>query len=238
MTWLHHLANISLRTDCIRFACSKAAGIFLFGRNKAFRIVPNAIDLSRFDAALSCRQETRNALGVEEDEILLGHIGRFAEQKNHRFLIAVFEDFCRIHPRAKLLCIGDGDLEGEIRGMVSKAGLNEKVIFVGRKKDVVPFLEAMDVFVFPSLYEGLGIVAIEAQAVGLPVFASVHVPEEANLTGLCTFLELEDVRQWSNAILESISVRRQSRIPEIRAKGYDIAEAAGLLQEYYLSLDK
>lgn len=234
--WAHYIANYLFKTDCIRLACSKAAGSFLFGKDTDYKVIPNAIDLSRFKISLSRRQETRKMLGIGDDEMLLGHIGRFAEQKNHRFLITVFSDLCKTNSRMKLICLGQGELESEIRFLAKKLLVENKVIFMGQRDDVVPLLEAMDVFVFPSLYEGLGIVAIEAQAMGLPVIASVHVPTEVDLTGLCSFLELGNINTWSNAILNAVSKTHKSRIADVKENGYNITEAAISLQTFYRSL--
>ncbi len=127
-------------------------------------------------------------------------------------------------------------MEAEIRILAKKLLVENKVIFMGQRDDVVPLLEAMDVFVFPSLYEGLGIVAIEAQAMGLPVIASVNVPTEVDLTGLCSFLELGNINTWSNAILNAVSKTHKSRIADVKENGYNITEAAISLQTFYRSL--
>ena len=173
-------------------ACGEAAAINGWGRSAVKKdkvtILPNAIDPERFKFNEFARREIRAKYGIAEDDFVVGHVGRFYPQKNHEFLIDVFAELHKQRANSKLLLLGDGPLQEHIEQKVETLGLTESVIFAGLQKDPAPFYSAMDVFAFPSLWEGLGIVLLEAQYNGLPCIVSSVVPEEVNISNKSIYI--------------------------------------------------
>jgi len=217
-------------------ACSNDAGKWLYKEN--YLVLNNAIDLNKFKFNKFTREEYRRKLGIK-DEFVIGHIGHFTNVKNHEFLIEVFKEVCKMHSKTKLLLVSDGPLLETIKNKVYELDLQDSVIFLGRRNDVDKLYQVMDCFVFPSKWEGLGMVLIEAQASGLPCFASKAVPKEANVTGLVKYLSLEETsRTWAIKILETnINLRHMIKdnvIEEIRDSGYDIKNNVDVLKKIYM----
>ncbi len=184
-------------------ACSELAGAYLFGRKKAKEVLlmPNCIDVSKFAFSQDAREKIRSQFHLGRS-FTIGHVGRFDAQKNHVFLIEIFRCIVKMDPTARLLLVGGGDLERKIREQVEQYHLTDKVIFAGVTDAVQDYLCAMDVFVLPSLYEGLGIVNIEAQASGLPCIVANTIPIEAKITNLIEFIALSSgTKVWSDSII-------------------------------------
>lgn len=217
-------------------ACGKLAGKWMFG-NAGFTILNNSIDSAKYTASPEKRKEMRNSFGIKNNEFVLGHVGRFSPVKNHRFILDVFaaiQEQCK----AKLLLVGDGPLRTNIELEAKKLKLDDKVIFTGIRNDVPDLLQAMDVFVFPSIYEGFGIAVIEAQASGLLCFTSDGVPVECNVTGLVHQMDLRaGASAWAEAIISTMhdNIRRSYR-KEICDAGYDINDNSERLTIFYKSL--
>ena len=218
-------------------ACSELAGRWLFG-NKTFDkgevyILNNAIDLDKFIYNETKRKKHRKELGIKDDTLVIGHVGRFVEQKNHRFLIDIFNEVHKENNNSVLLLVGQGPLEGEIKEKVNMLGLNDSVIFAGQRSDVNELYSAMDVFVLPSLYEGLGMVLVEAQVAGLPCLASTEVPEIAKISDNIEFNNLSDgISKWSKITLDFSAAKRVSKINNAE---YDITKNTTKLSTYYES---
>ena len=172
-------------------------------------------------------------MGIK-NKFVVGHVGRFCYQKNHEFLIEVFK---RVHDKDEnsvLLLAGIGELQDDIKKKVSLFGLEDSVIFLGARNDIDRIYQAMDVFVLPSRYEGLGMVAIEAQASGLPVLASPKVPDEIKITNNVWFLPLNDNKDvWAKKVLGCRKISRDNTSVEIERAGFDISREAKKLEEYY-----
>lgn len=215
------------------FACSKAAGDWMF-RGKEYMILNNAINAKKFAYNIEKRREIRNSLHLT-DETVIGHIGRFDKQKNHDFLLEVFNQVNRLDKNTKLCLVGEGKLENKIKEKVRKLGLNNKVLFLGKRDNVNELLQAMDIFVFPSLYEGLGIVLIEAQAAGLPVIKSDKVPNQCVLTNNVYTVSLKsDVEEWARITLETEKkYKRENTTQYIIKNHYDILDNAKWLEKFY-----
>ena len=212
-------------------ACGEQAGKWMFG-NCDFLILNNAIDARLYSFNLDIRRQKRKELGIRDDELLLGHVGRFSYPKNHNFLIDIFQNISS-GTKAKLLLVGDGELRGQIEAKVQKLGLSDRVIFTGLRADVAELMQAMDVFVFPSNYEGLPVTMVEAQAAGLPCFISTNVPDECILTSLVKQSALsEGAEKWADIILAG-DKKRLDTYETIKEKGFDIIENAKWLQDYY-----
>ena len=220
------------------FACGKDAGDWMFS-GAPYRVVNNAIDTRRYVYNPEIRQSMRNSLGIDDSDFVVGHVGRFSPQKNHEFLLDVFAHLKRQEEKAVLLLVGDGELRSEMEKKAMDLGISQSVIFTGIRNDVPDLMQAMDCFVFPSNYEGLGIVAIEAQASGLSCVVSTGVPSECNITSHINHISLDaDKSIWVNKILEFRKCMRCDTSKEIIRAGYDIESNASWLQNYYLELWK
>ena len=222
------------------FACSKSAGEFLFGKNKLDKVtvIHNAIDLKKFAFDSEHRNRIRRELGIG-DELVLGHVGRFSEQKNHRFLIEIAKQLEKRNVDFKMLFLGGGELQEQIAAKVKEFNLEKKVIFAGIVNNVKEHMDAMDIFLLPSLYEGLPCVCVESQANGLPNMLSSNITKEVALNTAVCFLEIISAEEWADMVLEiyandNLSIRRKSgnnRGLEL----YDIAIQAKILEEKYIS---
>lgn len=222
------------------FACSELAGRWLFG-NKAFEagkvyILNNAIDIDRFRFNEKTRDKKRKELNINKDTLVIGHIGRFVAQKNHTFLIDVFNEIVKEKDDIMLILVGQGPLKEEIQEKVKKLGLTAKVAFLGQRNDVNELYQAMDIFILPSLYEGLGMVTIEAQVSGLKCICSNEVPKAVNCTNNVLFVELDsELTNWKNAVLDNIRIKRNSENFEID-EIYNIKKEILNLEKKYIKL--
>ncbi len=219
-------------------ACSKEAGEWLFGKqivnSPKFTVLNNSIDVKSYLYSPEYRQKIRNELRLR-DKFVIGNVGTFGPQKNHTFLIDIFKAIHDIKSDSVLLLIGDGRLRQEIENKVHALNLSENVIFTGVRSDIPQLLSAMDVFALPSLYEGLGIVAVEAQASGLHTICSDVVPDEAAVTALFEKLSLSSAQEWANAILQySNGYEREDTYVDICNAGYDIHQSANKVEAFYL----
>lgn len=209
----------------LRFACSQFAGQWMF-KDNPYHVIYNAIDIHKYDADLIVREETRNALGLHTELTLL-HVGRFSYQKNHSFLLDIFKEVHAIQPDSVLLLVGDTTEESEflteVKRKIKEYGLANAVRLLGRRDDVNKIMQAADVLVMPSFFEGLTVVGIEAQASDLPLFLSDTVTKELELLPSTQFISLEaGPTAWAEAIVNSKQHNRQSRYEELKAAGYDI----------------
>lgn len=196
------LRRIILHNANCYAACSKTAAEWLFGKRKAHKavIINNCIDVKAFAFSKAVRMQYREKLGLSSS-FVVGHVGRFNMQKNHKFLIEIFKQIVLKDDSAKLLLVGGGELEADVRAQVITYGLEDKVIFAGVTDHVKDYMCAMDVFVLPSIYEGLGIVNIEAQVNGLPCVVSDNVAKEAAITDKIEFLQLKSgIKYWADII--------------------------------------
>ena len=216
-----------------RFSCGEKAGRALFG-NRSFEIYPNGIEVDRFLYDPQRDVDTRARLGLA-DAVVYGHIGRFTQQKNHEFLLDIFAEIAKRQPEARLLLAGDGPLLPAAEQHAAQLSIEDKVLFAGIQKDTPGLYSAMNAFVLPSLFEGFPVVLVEAQASGMPIFASDAVSPEAALTESVQFLPLSaGAEGWAKAILENGDKRRDNRKTLFDA-GYNTADTAQRLQEFYLS---
>ena len=210
----------------VKIAPSDLAAKYTFGKkayeNGDVEILHNALDLDVYKFDLEGRKKVRREFGILDSEILCGHIGRFSKQKNHEYLIDVFERVCQMHSNYKLLLVGTGELEEHIRRKCEYLGLNEKVIFAGTRSDIPEILSAMDVYVFPSFYEGMPNTIIEAQATGLPCIVADTITKFADITGDVEFLPITDLDIWANSVMNIRPILRRTKMELIKKKGYDI----------------
>lgn len=224
--------------------CSELAGRWLFG-NKTYDegkvyLLNNAIDVEKFAYNEEVRKAKRKELEIADDTFVIGHIGRFVAQKNHIFLIDIFNEVHKEKENSVLLLVGQGPLENEIKEKVNRLGLSDSVKFLGQIDDVSELYQAFDLFLLPSLYEGLGMVLIEAQCAGLPCVASTEVPDVAKINSNFIFIELQDeVNVWNKEILKlsESTEERKDAFKEIKFAGYSIDEEEKKLEEKYLGKD-
>ncbi|MEH7388535.1 glycosyltransferase family 1 protein [Bacillus sp. JJ1521] len=223
-------------------ACSNEAGKYLFGNSVLkqlnYKFFPNLIDYSVF---LKVESEQINHFKNEssmDNGIVIGHIGRFIESKNHKFLLNIMKNLLKMDPNITLLLVGDGDLKQEIEAIAKNENIYHNIKFVGIRNDISTMLHCMDVFVFPSIYEGLGLVLLEAQASGLPCIVSEAIQPEADLElGLVTRLNLNDEAEvWAKKILELANKKEtetEKIIKGFKKKGYEMTKGISNLLDIY-----
>jgi glycosyltransferase involved in cell wall biosynthesis len=226
--------NISLYSD-VRLACSNEAGKWLF-KKYSFKIIKNAIDVSLYKLNIEIRNEYRKKYSVEHN-IVIGNIGRFSYPKNHRFLLDIFVELYKRNKLFKLVLVGDGELRKSIEKKIRVMGLASRVICTGARSDIPQLLQMMDIFIFPSRYEGLGIALIEAQAAGLLCFISDVIPKEAIITETVNIISLkESAAKWADKILNSINTQRENTLSCIENNGFDIKNVSKELEDLYCSI--
>lgn len=224
------------------FACGKDAGLYLYGEKIAqsdkMVVIHNAINISEFLFDPTKREIERAKLHIK-DELVIGHIGRFAEQKNHLFLVDLFSNIHKKRPDAILLLVGTGELEDNVHNKVKMLKLEDSVIFYGVSGHISDLYQAMDVFVLPSLYEGFPVAGIEAQVSGLPTFFSDSITRDVEISEHAHFLMLNDkLDNWANSILLYSSTRKLTvqTLAMMENKGFDILKEAVKLQILYRNL--
>lgn len=223
------------------FACAEVAGKWLFGenqvRNGKVKVIHNAIDYKKFKLNYEIRNNIRKDLNIKDNNIIIGNVGRFTNQKNHSFLIDIFYELYKINNNAILMLVGTGEKEDEIKSKVKELKIEKNVLFMGFRKNVNELMWAMDVFIMPSLYEGLPVVGIEAQATGLPCFMSKDViTREVKITDNLKFISLKKTaKEWAEIILNS-DLKRKNTENELRKAKYFIEDTAKELQDFYLNI--
>lgn len=239
-TILREYFKLRIRPYCSHmFMCGYSSGEWLFGKknSKYFIQVNNAIDAQNFKYNQKVSSKMREELSISEDALVFGHIGRFNTQKNHSFLIDIFNEIQKKRENSVLLLVGNGDLEKEIKNKVKILGIESKVLFLGVRDDINRIIQSFDVFLFPSLFEGLGIVLIEAQAAGIPCITSEKVvAKEAAITNLLNYYPLEkDAKDWADRALELTKIVKTDTTKNIASAGFDIKANAKWLEDFYLT---
>lgn len=216
-------------------ACSEAAGRWMFG-DKLFSVLKNGIDTERFAWDPPTAERVRDKLRIPQNALLAGHVGRFTAEKNHSFLLEVFAEIRRKRPDAMLMLVGDGVLKSKTEEKASQMGVGDSVRFMGVRSDVNELLQAMDLFILPSLFEGLPLTLLEAQTSGVPCLISDRVPAESVVTeGLAEIMPLEEsAERWAEKAVSMTGGIRTSRAAEVSAHGYDARQNVKWLEEYYL----
>lgn len=220
-------------------ASSRLGGEWLFGKGcfekHDMYYLPVARDVETFTYNNKVREDIRNDLGLK-DKYVVGHFGRFVAQKNHTFLIDVFKEVKTLEPNAVLLLAGDGELLDLTKKKVASLGLENSVLFLGKRNDVAQLYQALDVFVLPSLYEGVPGVGIEAQSAGLPFVFANTITDEAKILDTSERLSFSDgAKLWADVIVGFKGSPRRNTIKEMTEAGYNIKAAAKDLEKYYLT---
>ena len=224
----------------VLMACSTEAGRWLYGdkavRSDRFVFLPNAVDTARFRPDSEKRLRTRRELGLE-DRFVIGHVGRFSEAKNHGFLLEIFKAVREREPKAALLLVGEGALQQQAVRKAVELGVADDVIMTGNRNDVPELLGAMDRFCFPSLWEGLPVTLVEAQAAGLPCIISDTITHDVDVSPLVTRLPPEDAERWADELLDPRHYRADATAFIVRS-GFDVRSSAQRMFELYSRLDR
>lgn len=224
------------------WACSSIAARFSFPRSivrgKKYYFMPNAIDLHKFKYNEKIRKQVRNELGLS-GKFVIGHAGRFNRQKNHAFLIDIFAEIHRKDSNAVLVLFGVGELQESIKNKVNALELNDYVLFYGASNQMNRMYQAMDVFLMPSLFEGLPVVGVEAQAAGLPIVFSDVITREVGVAPNIEYLSLkEPVDIWANKVLKFKNAKRTDYCRELEEAGFDQDKMVAHFEKYYLDVGK
>lgn len=222
-----------------RIACGQDAGKALFG-HKSFLVITNGIKIQDFVYSTVKRSEIREELGINNDETVLLNIARFSTQKNHDFLIDIYCAYIKSNPKSKLILVGDGHLRRAIERKVEKLGISQKVIFAGKRSDTSSLYSSADLFILPSLYEGLPVTMVEAQANGLPSVISDSIDNNVKLTNTVMSYSLsKSAKQWANMI-NKLDLTRRNTEKILKSGSYDVDESIKVLERLYTTslLDK
>ena len=237
--FLHKIEQkLTYDLSTVRMACSKEAAEWLFPPKYVDNVVilNNGINWDSYRYSEEVRSEVRREYNIPEDTFLIGHVGRLAEQKNHKFLIGVFDKLHKEYKNTKLMLVGDGPLKDKCVEDIERRGLTDEVIFTGACTDVSRFLSAMDVFAFPSVFEGLPLTVIEAQANGLTCIASDAITKAVNLDGKVTFLPVDKGEdEWVSNLVSVMNKDRSDR-SVVPADDFDIRKTADQLYKLYKDL--
>ena len=210
----------------VKLAPSRLAADYMFGKRQDVNLLHNGVDLTMLHFDQEGRRKIREEFSLE-DRLMVGHVGRLNRQKNHRFLLEIFAKIRAFREDAVLMLVGIGELEQGIREYAQELGIADSVIFAGQRFDIPQLLSAMDVFVFPSFYEGMPNTVIEAQATGLPCVIANTITNEANITGLVQYISLEQSsKYWAETALLAVSDVRKNTAPDFLEHGYDIHSVA------------
>lgn len=224
------------------FACSYAAGKDRYGSRVAenseiFTVLNNAVDTDCFLFNTDFRKQIRKEFHINDDKIIVGHIGRFNLQKNHSFLIDIAYEAIKINKNVVFMLVGGGDLENEIKCKAASLGISENIIFTGVREDVNKFYQAFDLFLFPSFFEGLPVTLVEAQTSGLTCLVSDTITKEVVLTDLIHFKSIESsASAWAEDIFKRVSFERENKKAQIVSSGYDINTTSKWLENFYFNI--
>lgn len=230
--------NLGKQAD-LCLTCSALAGEAVFGKKMwesgQVKTIPNSIDAADFAFASQVREQKRAELGIEPEDFVIGHVGRFGFMKNHKFLLEVFALIEKKVPNSRLMLVGEGGLVPEVKKQAEELGILSKVIFTGNQSKVADYLMAMDYFVFPSIFEGLPGSVVEAQATGLRCLISDTVTDEVLITPLSEAMSLEEgADRWAECVLEKKVYAREQMTDAIKAAGFDVNDQVRMLEEIYL----
>lgn len=233
-----YLINKVKDKQILKFSCSKKAGEWLYGLNSDFEIINNGINPREYKFNQLLRKEVRKELNIKNDEILIGHVGRFSREKNHAFLIKVFRELLRKDENYVLALVGTGDTLNTVKKEIEELNIQNNVKFLGVRKDVNRLLQAFDIFMLPSIFEGLPVTLVEAQGAGLKCFISDDVTREIDLEcGLTEFINLEkSPKEWAEIINNNKKYDRKDTVKFLKYHGYDITENAKKLENKYIEL--
>lgn len=219
----------------IKLACSEEAAEFMFGTRSVQKnevtVIFNAIDVDKYSFDCKIRDDVRNKLGISAENYVIGHVGRLCYQKNSLFIIELFNHISHINENALLLMVGDGEDRNQVEQAIKQFGIEEKVLMLGMRNDVDELMQAMDVFLLPSRFEGLPVVLVEAQTAGLQCVCANRFTNKSDVTGNVEFIELEeDIECWVTAVLSKQGIERKSEKDAVTEAGFNIYYEAEKLE--------
>jgi glycosyltransferase EpsF len=241
--YINYMRKNILKYSTGLFGCSEKACEYLYGKgcfnDERVKVISNGIELDKYKDLEENKNNLKEKLGLPLDCILIGNVARFTKVKNHKFLICIFSELLKKNPKIKLILVGDGPLKKEIKKFIEEKGVEKYVYLLGIRNDVPELMSIFDVFLLPSLYEGVPLVLIEAQAAGIPCIVSDTISKDVDMgISLLEFLDLkDDIDIWVNTIMSKLKTKRlQWNIREeaLKANGYDIKDTAINLQKVYL----
>jgi glycosyltransferase involved in cell wall biosynthesis len=223
-----------------RVACSNLAAKWMFSPKDDVYILHNGIDIKKFHFDKTVRGKKREELGISQEEVVIGNVARFMKEKNQQYLINILAHLTTNGGEYKLLFVGDGPLTSECRKKVKSLGLEDKVLFLGKRTDTNELYQAMDIFALPSLHEGLPLVGVEAQIAGLTCLFSDTITDELLMTSHAVYLNLQDMKNWVETIQnwKCNLIERENDAALVQDKGYDIIQTTKGLEKYYLNMLK
>ena len=221
-------------------ACEQEAANWLFKENADKElIIKNGIEVEKFEFSIEKRKKIRQELQIDDSTVLIGHVGRFQKVKNHSFLLDIFKEYHNINRNSKLILVGDGPLKNDIEKKVKKLNLEKWVIFLGIRTDVDYIYSALDVLVFPSLFEGLSFALIESQTAGLPTYTSDTIDPNTKVTDKLELISLnKSAKEWAEKIQVLPIKHRRDELKKIRANGYDIKESVAKIEKFYINKER
>lgn len=226
------LGFLTRKASTEQLACGHKAGQFLYGQDK-FKVLRNAIDLKKYTFNSLTRYRIRRSLGIGDNTIVIGNVGRFSKQKNHLYLLKIFKAYHEKNPNSILMLVGDGELKNEILKEIKVLNLQKSVKMLGEVNNVNELLQAMDIFLLPSLFEGLSLAVVEAEAAGLPCILSNTVSKESRITSNVAFLPLcKDISLWEKTLEQNSKNPRMDETECFRKAGYDINNEAIKFDSY------
>lgn len=225
-------------TSSVNFACSQESGNYLFGK-RPFEVISNAIEVEKFSYNTIIRDALRKELNLT-NKFVIGHVGRFNVQKNHNYLIELFNEVLKINEDARLLLIGDGELKEEIYSKVKKLNLEDKVIFLGIRSDISRLYQAMDCFCLPSLFEGLPLVGVESQSSGLKTFFSSNITQEIIISDLAKTIDINEAPSINamKIMNENYNYNRAQYNEIIRNSIFNIKKISKKLEDFYINMSE
>lgn len=239
-----YIGNLIVPNSTNLFACSTIAAQWLFkekSKSKSTKILKNGIESEKFSFCPITRSEVREELNLNDDLFVIGHVGRFCHQKNHSYLIDLFAEYNKLNNKSVLILVGDGPLRSNIEKQIKRLELTGKVMFLGIRSDIHRLLQSFDLFLFPSLHEGLPVSLIEAQGAGLPCIITDNISKEVDLgSNLVKFIPLKNKREWIKTInnVADNHLGRKEIKNSLSKQGYDIRETADNLEKFYLSITR
>lgn len=221
-----------------KFACGRDAGRYLWGNNSDFYIMKNAIETEKFKFDMETRKICRKKLGIGEDTIVIGHVGRFCHQKNQEFIVEIADKMTRSYHNLLFVLVGDGEKVDYINEIIREKNLCDSFMLLGLRNDVNQLFQAFDVFILPSRYEGFPVVAVEAQTSGLHTILSDKITREVDLLSSTTYLGIEDgtdswIHEIEKVIHKEVEINRSTCAEIIKNAGYDITDESEQLKQYY-----
>lgn len=235
-----YLQSKIIKNATALMACGEEAAKWLFqGKENEAIIIPNGIDLKKYKYNESIREQVRKQLDIGKDTIVCGHIGRFSKQKNHKFLIEIFKEYQNINSNSKLILVGDGQLRKQIENQIENQKLQKSVMLLGKREDSENLYQAFDLLLFPSLFEGMSLVTLEAQAEGLPILCSDTIDRKTDITKTIEFMSLkESAKHWAKKIEDMDKIRNIKNNEILSLTDYNINILAKKMEDRYIKLYK